>query len=291
MAKKTRPFRVLIATDGSANARAALTTAMNFPWPPDTQIRVVTARRTRAKHRQSLLLAGLDRGPDAIAERARRTLSRRWPAAEAHVVDRTPTAGILEEAERFAADAIVLGWRGYGAIRRLLMGSVSRGVVRGARCAVLVVRRAVRVRRLVVGMDGSVTATRALAFVAGLAPPADGRVILMTALDAMPVPTRGSVPGAASVAHEIKRTNIQRARAAAKELHRGAARLQRAGWRTATKVTTGEPLRDLLAAVTSTRAQLLVVGGRGTSGTRRLLLGSVADGALNRSPVPVLVAR
>jgi nucleotide-binding universal stress UspA family protein len=43
--------------------------------------------------------------------------------------------------------------------------------------------------------------------------------------------------------------------------------------------------------VTAARAQLLVVGARGTSGVRHLLLGSVAEGALNRSPVAVLVAR
>jgi nucleotide-binding universal stress UspA family protein len=291
MANKTRPLRVLIATDGSRSARAAITTAINFPWPPDTQLRVVVARRTRAEHRQSLLLAGLDRGPDAIAERARRTLSRRWPAADAVVVDKTPVAGIIEEADRFGANAIVLGWRGHGAIRRLLTGSVSRGVVRGARCTVLVVRRPVRVRRLVVGLDGSAAAKRALAFVAGLKPPADGRVILLTAVDVMPVPSRGLVPGATSLAHEVKRDNTHRIKAAAREQNRAAARLQRAGWRTRTMLTTGEPLRDLLRAVTSTRAQLLVVGGRGTSRIRHLLLGSVAEGALNRSPVPILIGR
>jgi nucleotide-binding universal stress UspA family protein len=43
--------------------------------------------------------------------------------------------------------------------------------------------------------------------------------------------------------------------------------------------------------VAATRAQLLVVGARGTSGVRHLLLGSVAEGALNRCPVAVLVAR
>jgi nucleotide-binding universal stress UspA family protein len=53
----------------------------------------------------------------------------------------------------------------------------------------------------------------------------------------------------------------------------------------------GEPLRDLLGAVAASRAQLLVVGARGTSGVRYLLLGSVAEGALNQSPVAVLLAR
>lgn len=289
--KKTGTFRILVATDGSDHARAAITTAMNFPWPARTQVRVVAARRTRAEHSQSILLAALDRGADAAAERARRTLSRRWPEVDAVVLDKAPVEGILSEAERFAADAIVLGWRGHGAIRRLLMGSVSRGVVRGASCTVLVVRRAARVRRVVVGIDRSATAKRALAFVARLVPPADGRVILLTAVDAMDVPSHALVPGGRAVAREVKRTNTRRAKAAAKELNRAAGQLQRAGWRTRTLVTSGEPLRDLLGTLASTRAQLLVVGARGTSGVRHLLLGSVAEGALNRSPVPVLIAR
>jgi nucleotide-binding universal stress UspA family protein len=53
----------------------------------------------------------------------------------------------------------------------------------------------------------------------------------------------------------------------------------------------GEPVRYLLGAVAARRAELLVVAARGTSGVGYLLLGSVAEGALNQSPVAVLVAR
>jgi len=264
---------------------------MHFPWPAHTQMRVVAARRTRAEYRRSILLAALDREADAVAESARRTLSRRWSEVEAVVVDKAPVEAILDEAARFAANAIVLGWRGHGAIRRLLMGSVSRGVVRGAKCAVLVVRRSLRVRRIVVGLDGSPTAKRALAFVFGLVPSDDGRVILLTAVSMMLTPSRPLVPGAGAVAREVKRTNAMREKAAMKELNRAAARLTRAGWQTRPVLTRGEPLRDLLGAVASGRAQLLVVGARGTSRIHHLLLGSVAEGALDRSPVPVLIAR
>ena len=55
--------------------------------------------------------------------------------------------------------------------------------------------------------------------------------------------------------------------------------------------TMEEPLRDLLAAVATTRAHAVVVVARGVSGVRHPLLGSVAEGVLNRCPVPVLVVR
>ena len=56
-------------------------------------------------------------------------------------------------------------------------------------------------------------------------------------------------------------------------------------------MTTGAPLRDLLATVAMAHAHAVVVGARGVSGVRHLLLGSVAEGVLNRCPVPVLLVR
>jgi len=147
------------------------------------------------------------------------------------------------------------------------------------------------VHRLVVGIDGSAKASRALAFVARLVPPAGGRVILVTAVDVMTVPPSSLVPGSRMLARDVARANAKRARAATRELNLAAVQLRRAGWRTRTMLTRGEPLRDLLGTLASTRAQLLTVGARGTRGVRHLLLGSVAEGALNRSPVPVLIAR
>lgn len=291
MARQHKELRVLVATDGSRDAEAAIATALHFPWPAQTRVRVVSARRTRATYRRSILLTALDRGAEMAVDSARRTLSRRWPDIDVEVPDELPVEGILGAAKRFHADVIVVGWRGHGAVRRLLMGSVSRGVVRGSTCAVLVVRRSQRVRKIVVGIDGSEAATRAVALVRRLVPPRDGRVTLVSAVELLTTPTRGRVPGAAAIAREMKRQNTMRARAATKDLNRAAATLERAGWQPRTMLVHGEPLRDLLGAVAASRAQLLVVGARGAGGVRYVLLGSVAEGALNQSPVAVLIAR
>jgi nucleotide-binding universal stress UspA family protein len=282
-----KAFRVLVATDGSPHARAAVNLAMKFPWPAHTRVRVVSSRRHGAEYRRSILLAALDRSADAAAESARRTLSRRWPDVEIAVVDKAPAAAILDEAGRFAADVIVLGWRGHGPVRRSLMGSVSRGVVRAATCSVLVTRRSLQVRRIVVGLN---MARRALTLLEKLESPSSGRIILLTAVDSMRTPSHPLVR-AGGIAREVKRINANRARAAQKELEGAATRLKRAGWQTQTVMTSGEPLNDLLGTINKSRAQLLVVGSRGPRGLRQLLLGSVAEGALNRSPVPVLIIR
>ena len=287
-------FHVLIATDGSTSARAALTTAARFPWPDGARGSAVVATQVRAEYRRSIVLSALDRTADFTARSAARAMSARWPDGQARVVDAPPVEGILGEARRVRANVIVLGWRGHGAIHRLLTGSVSRGVARRAACSVLVARRPLRAsRRAVLGLDGSTNAARALRFLAGVTPRRGWHVTLVRVVQTMHVPTLGLVPAGAraTVAAEVSRINEERRAAAHKDLSRAAKTLSSAGWEVEQVVTEGAPLRELLAAVAHARAGVLIVGARGVTGLRHLLLGSVAEGALNASPVPVLVVR
>ena len=195
----------MVATDGSPQARAAVATVLAVPWPAETHVRAVIARRLRAPFRRSILLSALDPSAD---DGAARPLARRWPSAEAIVVDKAAVEGILHEAERFRADLIAVGWRGHGAARRLLMGSVSRGVVRGAKCAVLVVRqRPRRVRRIVIGFDASPNAQRAVQLVARLVAPPDGRVTLVNVAEILAPSSHGPSAGGirSTIAREVKR--------------------------------------------------------------------------------------
>ncbi len=60
---------------------------------------------------------------------------------EAHgIVIQGPTVDkILDEASRLPADLIIVGSHGHGALLHLLLGSISEGVVKNAKCPVLVV--------------------------------------------------------------------------------------------------------------------------------------------------------
>jgi len=254
----------------------------------------VCAKQVRGPHQRSILLTALDRRAADAAEQARRTLARRWPDADAIVADGRPVSGILAEAKRYRADMIAVGWRGHGPARRLLMGSVSRGVARGAQCAVLVVRRApTHIRNIVLAIDGSPNACRATSLVANLVPANNALVTLVYAVELLATTSRGpAVSGIrTSISGGVKRINAERSQAARKALNRAAAELGAAGWRTRIELRNGEPLREVMDAVSAARAELVVVGARGTSGVRHLLLGSVAEGVLNRSSVPVLLVR
>ena len=133
-----RAVRVLVAPDGSPSARAAVATVRALPWPATARVRaVVVSGPSWLSGPSRATVAALGRSLENTSAKARRDLAGRWPKAECLTVKGAPIEAILREARRFSADVIALGWRGHGSFRRLLMGSVSRGVLEQAPSSVL----------------------------------------------------------------------------------------------------------------------------------------------------------
>jgi nucleotide-binding universal stress UspA family protein len=288
-----RGFPVLVATDGSSQARAAVEAALVFPWPPGSAGHGLVARATPVLTDASpAVWEALLEVWRAEARRAERRLRQRWRDAEVFVTDAPPVRGILRRARTLRARAIVLGSRGLGAVGRLILGSVSGAVVRRAPCAVLVVRGSAKVpRRLVIGVDGSRHAKAAVAFVASLPPPREGLARVLRVVEPVRSPSTGLLPASvrALVTRATSSVEDEHVAAAQRQLDTARARLKQAGWRVKVEIRMGRPLEELLAA--SRDADLLVIGARGAGAVERLFLGSVAEGAVTRAPVPVLVVR
>ncbi len=126
--------RVLEHTKVLANALGAEVTLVHVadpepefvgyePGPPS--VRHDAAKEFRQEHRQIQELAGILRGEGI----------KTMPL----LVQGVTVDAILEEAERLDADMIIIGSHGHGAVYHLIMGSVGEGVVKGAKCPVLVV--------------------------------------------------------------------------------------------------------------------------------------------------------
>jgi nucleotide-binding universal stress UspA family protein len=56
------------------------------------------------------------------------------------VIDGSPKQVIVEQAEQWGADLIVMGCHGFGPVKRFLLGSVSQAVAVHAPCSVEIVR-------------------------------------------------------------------------------------------------------------------------------------------------------
>jgi nucleotide-binding universal stress UspA family protein len=152
-------------------------------------------------------------------------------------------------------------------------------------------RRAGARRPVVVGLDGSPHASRVIGHLVRLC--GRGRAVVVRVVEPGRVPSLplASASVRAAVAGMVRTDVAGRIRTAQREVDAGVARLRRAGWSARGMVCTGVPLPELLRAVRRAKAGLLALGACGAGGAKRLFLGSVAHGAVNRAPVPVLIVR
>ena len=287
--------RILLATDGSPSAQAALATAAEFPWPPSSRALAMVARSSWLPALSKQARAAVEENFKGVAEMARRALAQRWPEAKIVFIDEPPGDAILTEAARFKAGLVVLGWRGHGTFRRLLAGSVSRNVAAQAQCPVLVVREGAKaVRRFVIGFDGCTNSERALEFLSSLEPGRGRSVVLVNVVQPVQTPASvGRFPSSmrASIRHEVAALNEKQRLDAQATVAAGVARFKQSGWAAEGEVRFGAPLASLLEAVGEHRADVLMLGARAMGGLENALLGSVANGALDLAPVPVLLVR
>lgn len=99
-----------------------------------------------------------------------------------------PADTIIRFAQRRQGEFVVIGCRGLNEFRPFLLGSVSRRVVMEASCSVLIVKRRVKaVHRVLIGVDRSKDARRAVEFMLGLFHPNDIHVTVVSVVPPLPL--------------------------------------------------------------------------------------------------------
>jgi nucleotide-binding universal stress UspA family protein len=131
---------IVVAYDDTGPARRALRQAATLARALDASLVVATVVQLDEAH---ALVEEPEAPPEAgaILARARALLEQDGVAAVYQSAIGDPADSIVEVAERNGADLIVVGTRDPGPIQRMFGYSVSQGVLRRARCNVLVVRR------------------------------------------------------------------------------------------------------------------------------------------------------
>ncbi len=138
---------------------------------------------------------------------------------------------------------------------------------------------------MVVAIDGSPGAQRALDEAVQLAKVFSAA---LTVLAVVPAHTVYSVQRRA----EVVEPREEDLRLFEELLSRALEAARRAGLSTVTKeLMQGEPVEEILTYLDDRRPDLLVMGARGLSRARRLLLGSVSDGVIHHAKCSVLVVR
>jgi nucleotide-binding universal stress UspA family protein len=289
-------MRVVLATDGSKDSRAAAAYLGELPLLPPTTVRIVAVVALPVfaldvASAPELKRSVLDRA-QGVVEDTRAALAARGFAIETDVPMGDPRAEIVRQAEEWGADLVVLGARGLGKVKRFLLGSVSDGVARHAHCPVLVVKGQRRkLGSVLVAMDGSEDSFRAVRFLSTLALPRQTKVRLLSVVERIRYPTTAPQSVHGQLVAMLKELEAERRAELDKVLEQAAAQLDDKITRVTRYTPTGDPAEEIVTTASDFDTDLVVVGARGLGGMARVLLGSVSQKVLHHARCPVLIVK
>lgn len=293
-------MRVLLAIDGSTSSEMARQLVGSFEWPEGTIIEVAAAVEP-AIYSLGMTATPMEATPlaeaaeaeafQAVVDAAASALEAPGRIVRPVVLRGRPATVLVHEASVFRAELVVLGSRGLGPLRSMLLGSVSAEVVDHAPCPVLVVR-APKIGSILLAVDGSAPAAAAVTFVSGArflaGHPVEVLSVAPAATRLQHSPTSGvSDVAAASDARWIaaRREWSEAYAAAATEL------LRSDGVHARWSISQGDPAHEIIEAAESFGSDLIVMGSRGLTGLTRMLVGSVTRNVLLHAGASVLVVR
>jgi nucleotide-binding universal stress UspA family protein len=266
--------RLLAGVDGSPRSEEAARQAARLAAALGAALEIVFVVDTGRPHREDV-----EREAEASLQRASALADEAGVGADARILSGDPSRSLLTEAAEEGVDLVCVGPDAGligGAIR---IGQVAAHVLRESRCSVLVARPASPSFpvRVACGVDGSEASARTAAVAAGVASAAGAELRL---LHVIPV-FRGDDAEWELAEGEESPPELQPALAAVAE-H---------GVTPVREMAMGRPEHALVKAAGRDGTDLLVVGHRGLSGMRRMLLGSVSEYCVHHASCSVLVAR
>ena len=286
---------ILVPTDFSEHADKALESAEILAKPLGAQIHllhVVHLPVQAVTPEMAVVPVGFWQDLREHAERKTAELKKKVEAqglrCTTEIVEDVPGFAIAAAAKRANADLIVMGSRGLTGVKHALLGSVAERTVRTAACPVLTVKQdgggALRLRTILVPMDFSDSAHRALDLAKEFAKSGPAHLILVHAYY-VPV--------------ELEQYLIQKgdpvlerlSASVTKDLEKILTGLQDAGLSSEYITGNGAPERLIIELAKSKHADLIAMGTHGRRGLSHLLLGSVAERVVRTAECPVLTVR
>jgi nucleotide-binding universal stress UspA family protein len=306
-------MKVLLAVDGSQFSLAAVDAAAQMPWPPNSEIEIISAIEMPTP-----VVVGTLPMPDNYYAEWEKALEDQAVSNTAHALARfqenggegikaaaktikgEPKIAILEEAEQWGADLLIVGTHGYNAFERFWLGSVSRAIASHAHCSVEIVRRPIeetaggRALRILLATDGSDCGNLAVEEIAERPWPAGSEVCVLSAIHVPMTPTPETWAMPDSYYAQIEKDGRDRAREVTEN---ALARLKESNREreiplsVTSKTIVGHAEEVIINTAKEWGADLIVLGSHGYSGFRRFLLGSVSQAVASHAPCSVEIVR
>ncbi|HBP87761.1 MAG TPA: universal stress protein [Nitrospirales bacterium] len=196
-----------------------------------------------------------------------------------------PVDVIVETARSARSNLIVMGARGLGPIKELILGSVSHRVLMHAPCSTMIVKAPVtQLKKILLPIEGQEDAEVALQFLA-LQPfqqPVEVEVFAVWPQPQLSWPT---------TVRQSELLEIQAIEEAQKRMKHITDKLSRMNFLCQAHVGMGDPAYAILAQAKASQSDLIIMGTHGRGGFSRFLMGSVSNSVLHQSPGPVLIVR
>ncbi len=270
-----RGLRIVLATDGSADAAAATSVISALALRPEDEIIVIAVvppmpvlgAELEPPHGKPA--PSLSDAAHLIVEETVAQLRQRGMTARPEMRIGNPAEEILVCAEETHADLIALGAKGVGKVRRFLLGSVAQRVARYATCSVLAAREPGMLRSMLVATDCS--------------PHAEAAV---TALLSLPLPQGLTATAVTVVSPESG--SEEAARACAQSV---AERLRQNGLMATWETASGNEVVTILSLAEAKQSDLIVLGAGQRAADGEPILGSIAFGVLDGASCSVFLGR
>lgn len=289
---------IVVATDFSETAEVALDRAIDLAERHESELALVHVMQPDAPVVASPGMVVIP--PDyerLLREASRQALAKKADRARAAGVrvrevleTGRPARAVADAADELGADLVIVGTRGHTGFKHLMLGSIAEEIVRLAKPPVITVhpddRRSIEpVRKLMLPTDFSPAAVQALgAAVRLLAQTEEAEVLLVHACHLSPtiVPIGGLgdgfVPYFADDAVEIAERTAEPT----------AERLRERGFRVEVCIERGDPADVVTRLADERDVDIIVMGTRGHSKLRHLILGSTAERVVEHAPCPVM---
>jgi nucleotide-binding universal stress UspA family protein len=293
-------MKVLIAYDGTASSEAIFEDLALAGLPGDTEAMILSVGEVWLPPPASAGLFGpiTGRSTKANLEKASQnsnaalkrisSLFPTWRLSSA-ASSGSPAVELIEQADQWKSDLIVLGSHNHTAIGRVLFGSVSQTVVTQASCSVRVARKLVKQGgppRILVGVDGSAGAAAAVRSIGMRSWPAGTEVRLVSSIGSAAFMDT-SVEAMTPTPEEMDKKQ-KFARLIQLDLE---TELRNKGLSVSSVIDEGDPRQILLEHSKTWMADSIFVGSRGLGRLKRLLLGSVSTVVVARAHCTVEVVR
>lgn len=300
-------MKILIGYDGSACADAAIEDLRRAGLPAKCETLVVCVADGSVPSADELIAeAETDtswrsklEGAEMLARKAGDTIATYFPkwTVSAEGLWGSPAQILLDSADWWHPDLIVVGSHGRSPVARLFLGSISLELIHKAACPVRVARRSAHAGpiRIIIASDGSTEADAVVRAVAARTWPENTEAQIISAVQTL-VPAATTALEANTFLQEPAYTVIcevdERERARLRDVAAAsAATLRRAGLKTTCSVLDGDPRDIILAEAELSNADTIFIGARGLGRVERLLLGSVSSHIVSHAHCAVEVIR